>query len=261
MEESSPPAARPLQPQPKAIVVGASSGIGAAVVEELAGRGYQVAAVARREAELAALCERVNSRTSDGGLARYYPHDVTSFEATAGLFQQITGDLGGLDALIYTAGLQTAMSENEYNFEKDAAMVEVNLLGAMAWLGLAAARFERARAGQIVAVSSVAGDRGRRLNPGYNSSKAGLTTYLEGLRNRLSRHGVTVTTIKPGFVDTALLAHAPKTMWVISAREAAVQIGRAMQRRKQTVYVPARWRLVMLVIRHIPSVIFRRLSI
>jgi short-subunit dehydrogenase len=177
------------------------------------------------------------------------------------LFQRIVSDLGGLDLIVYAAGVQPALAANEYNYEKDAAMISANALGAMAWLGQAAIRFERARAGHIVAISSIAGDRGRRLNPGYNSSKAALDAYLEGLRNRLSQHRVTVTTIKPGFVDTVLLKNAPKTLWVISPDKAAAQIYQAIRRRQQLAYIPGRWRLVSLIIRNIPSVLFRRLNL
>ena len=139
-------------------------------------------------------------------------------------------------------------------------MMNVNVLGTMAWLNEAAVRFERTGSGHIVGISSIAGDRGRVGAPGYNSSKAALNTYLEALRNRLTRQGVTVTTIKPGFVDTVLLENAAKTFWVISPKEAAVQISKAIKRRRQTVYIPARWGLVGLIIRHIPSFIFRRMS-
>jgi short-subunit dehydrogenase len=140
-------------------------------------------------------------------------------------------------------------------------MVQVNLLGAMAWLNETAVRFERAKSGHIVGISSIAGDRGRVTAPAYNTSKAALNTYLEALRNRLSRHGVMVTTIKPGFVDTVLLENAPKTFWVISPETAAQQIHRIIKKKKQIAYVPARWWLVGLIIRSIPSFIFRRLNI
>lgn len=251
---------RPLEAQPKAMVIGASSGIGAALVHELAHRGYRVAALARRESELTSLRDAVNAAVG-AAVMQSYVHDVTDYEAVPDLFQQITRDLDGLDLVIYVAGTQAAVAPGEYNFEKDAAMVRVNLLGAMAWLNETAVRFERAGAGHIVGVSSIAGDRGRSGAPGYNTSKAGLNTYLEGLRNRLSRHGVTVTTIKPGFVDTVMLKNAPKTFWVIPPEAAAQQIRRAIDKKKQVVYVPARWRLVSLIISLIPSFIFRRLSI
>jgi decaprenylphospho-beta-D-erythro-pentofuranosid-2-ulose 2-reductase len=99
-------------------------------------------------------------------------------------------------------------------------------------------------------------------NPGYNTSKAGLTTFLEALRNRLSRHGVNVITIKPGMVRTEMLSlpGAPRPMLAVSAQQAANEIYEAIRKRKQVVYVSGIWRWVMLVIRHIPSVVFRRLS-
>lgn len=249
---------RPLEPQPRAIVIGASSGIGAALVRKLVAEGYVVAALARRLEQLQTVCETAND--TGPGQAVPYAHDVTDYEVIPALFQQITQDLGGLDVIAYVAGIQLAVGLYEYNFAKDEAMVKVNMLGAVAWLNEAAERFTRAGAGHILAVSSIAGDRGRVGSPVYNASKAGLNAYLEALRNRLSRHGVTVTTIKPGFVDTVLLENAPKTFWVISTDEAAQQIYRALRWRLQTVYVPLRWTLVGLALHHVPSFIFRRLS-
>jgi NAD(P)-dependent dehydrogenase (short-subunit alcohol dehydrogenase family) len=243
-----------LEAEKRAIVIGASSGIGAALAQELAQQGYIVAALAPDEAGL--------KKTAEGGNGRIhtYLHDVTKYGEVPALFQQIVHDLGGLDIVAYIAGVQPVVALDEYNFEKDAAMIEVNLLGAIAWLNQAAPRFERAKSGHILAVSSIAGDRGRVGAPVYNTSKAGLSTYLEALRNRLAQHGITVTTIKFGFVNTALLENAAKTFWVISPEKAAQEIHKAIQKKKQTVYAPARWGLVSLIIRHIPSFIFRRMS-
>jgi NAD(P)-dependent dehydrogenase (short-subunit alcohol dehydrogenase family) len=254
------PVKRPLEPRRRAIVIGASSGIGAALVRRLALQGYRVAALARRAKELENISETVNANFPDsGGEQRIlvYAHDVTEYEVIPALFQDIVRDLGGLDLIVYVAGTQPRVAADEFNFEKDAAMIQVNLLGAIAWLNQAAIRFGRARRGHIVGISSIAGDRGRVGSPVYNTSKAGLNTYLEALRNRLARRGVTVTTIKPGFVDTVNLANAPKTFWVISPEDAAAQIYLAILRKRSTVYVPRRWGLVGLIIRHIPSSIFR----
>ncbi len=258
MTSTSP--TRPLEPQKRAIVIGASSGIGAALVRELAHSGYHVAAVARREAKLKELHDSVNTAVSQGRVS-IYSHNVINYDEVPTLFQTIVQALGGLDLIVYNAGVQPTVTSDEYNFEKDRKMIEVNLLGAIAWLNQAALRFERAGAGNIVGIGSIAGDRGRVGAPVYNTSKAGLATYLESLRNRLTRHGVTVTTIKPGYVDTVILReNAANPFWVISPQEAAAQIHKAVQRGRQTVYVPARWGLVGLIIRHIPSIIFRRLS-
>jgi len=252
---------RPLEPHLKAIVIGASSGIGESLGRVLAAQGYLVALVARREEKLNQIRDEINKENQGSARAFSYQHDVSHYEQVPELLQQIANDLGGLDLIVYLAAYQPPMTEDEYNFAKDKEMFEVNVLGAMAWLGQAAHRFVMAGAGHIVAVSSIAGERGRRPNPGYNSSKSALNTYIEGLRNRLSQHGIAVTTIKPGFVDTALLANAQKTMWVISPEEAAEGILKAIQKRKQVSYIPGRWRWVSLVITHIPSFFFRRLNI
>ena len=139
---------RPLEPQPKAIIVGASSGLGAALVQELARQGYHVAALARREEALQAVCDQAN-KAAGAARAFAYPHNVTDYEAVPVLFAQITQELGGLDLIIYVAGIQPTIGPDEYDFEKDAAMVGVNLLGALAWLNVAAERFSQTGKGQI----------------------------------------------------------------------------------------------------------------
>ncbi len=245
---------RPLDAMQRVIVVGASSGIGAALVRQLAQSGNHVAALARRIDELNALCDALPT-------AKAYPHDVTDFGAVPALFNTITQELGGLDMIIYAAGVQPAMGPSEYDFAKDQKMVEINLLGAMAWLNQAALVFERKGSGHIVGIGSVAGDRGRSAFPGYHTSKGALAIYLEALRNRIAKKGAHVTTIKPGFVQTRLLENAAKTFWVITPDEAAESILNAVKRKKQVVYVPLRWQMVMLIIQHIPSFVFRRLSI
>lgn len=245
---------RPLDSTKRVIVVGASSGIGAAIVRQLAADGHRVAALARRADALTALCEPLAT-------AHPYPHDVSDFDAVPDLFDRITTDLDGLDMIVYVAGVQPQVGPNEFDFQKDRTMIEVNLLGAMAWLNLAAIRFERLGSGTIVGISSVAGDRGRSAFPGYHTSKGALSIYLESLRNRLAKKGVTITTVKPGFVQTRLLENAEKTFWVITPEQAAASILDSAEKKRQVIYTPARWRLVMLIIQHIPSFVFRRLSI
>lgn len=261
MPEFKPPAATPLHPRRTAIVVGASSGIGAALTRKLAAEGYIVAAVARRADLLESLCAEINAAHAEPR-ALPYAHDVTCYDSTPAMLQKIVQDLGGLDLFIYNAGVQQHVKVDEFDFKKDRAMLETNLLGALAWLNPVAAMFHHLQAGHIVGISSVAGDRGRVGAPAYNASKAAFSTYLESLRNRLTRRGVTVTTIKPGFVETDILRSAPKKnfFWLIQPDQAAKGIWRAIKSRKQTAYVPAQWGLLMLIIRHIPSFIFRRLS-
>jgi short-subunit dehydrogenase len=256
-----PAAATPLNPRRRGIVIGASDGIGAALARGLAREGYLLALLARRVDKLESLCEEIN-RTFGEGRAHAYAHDVLEYKEAAPLLRRIVADLGGLDLIVFAAGVNDPPGGNDkYNFENDRKMIEVNLIGAMAWLSPVAEMFQSAQAGQIVGIGSVAGDRGRVGNPGYNTSKAGLATYLEALRNRLTRHGVNVLTVKPGFVQTEMLKAAQgPTPFTIPVEKAAEDIRNAMRKRKQVVYTASIWRWIMLAIQHTPSFIFRRLS-
>lgn len=253
------PREAPLARRPRAVVVGASTGIGAAIARRLAAEGYVVAALARSKEELNALCKDINARAGETR-ATAYPHDVTDFESIPLLFQRLLKELGSIDALIYCAGVMPKVEIDEFDLEKDLLMLKTNLLGGVAWLSQGAALFQRMGAGQLVGIASVAGDRGRVLNPAYNSSKAGLDTYLEALRNRLSRYKVNVLTVKPGFVDTAMLKNSPRNFGAISPEQCAAGVWKAMRARKQVVYIPFFWRWIMLAVRLVPSFIFRRLS-
>ena len=251
----------PLLTPPVAVIVGASSGIGAALAHRLAADGYRLALLARREDALQAVAERV-AAAGNAGRPHVFPHDVTDYDAIPGLFQRILAAMGRVDVVVYAAGVLHPVAADEYDFAKDRPMLETNLLGAVAWLGQAAAYFQTQGEGHIVGISSVAGDRGRVKNPAYQASKAGLTNYLESLRNRLSRHGVHVLTVKPGFVDTPMLqAAGGGAFWVISPEQAAADIAKAIRKRKQVIYTPARWRWLMLTIQHIPSFLFRKVSV
>jgi short-subunit dehydrogenase len=251
----------PLNPRRHAILVGASVGMGAALARKLAKEGYAVALVARQKDKLDALCAEINQSAGEVR-ALAYPHDVKEYKEVPGLLRKIVADLGGLDTLIFMAGVNYPPGGMEkYNFKQDREMVEINLIGAMAWLTPVAEMFQTAKAGQIVGIGSVAGDRGRVGNPGYNTSKAGLHTYLEALRNRLTRHGVNVLTVKPGFVKTEMLKSAVgPTPFAVPVEKAVDDIFNAMQKRRQTVYTPFFWAHIMFIIRHSPSFIFRRLS-
>ncbi len=253
--------ATPLAPRKKAVLVGASGGIGTALTRRLAREGYVLALLDCSEDTLNPLCDEIN-QTHGETRAVPYEHDVTAYNKIPDLFRKVVADLGGIDLFVYVAGAIYFPALDEFNFAEDQKMVEVNLLGAMAWISEVAPVFQSMRGGQIVGVSSVAGDRGRIGNPGYNTSKAGFTCYLEALRNRLTRHGVHVLTVKPGMVKTQMLnlPNAPKPMLAVTPEQAADRIWKAIQKRVQVAYVSGLWRWVMLVIRQIPSVVFRRLN-
>ncbi len=237
-----------------AIIVGASSGVGAALARRLAREGYTLALVARRIDRLETLCAELNR-------AYAYQHDVTNIAEVPALLERISGDLGKFNLFIYCAGVLFPNDPTVYDTAHDQLVFQVNLVGAAAWINPVAQRFQQQRAGHIVGIGSIAGDRGRRGMPVYTASKAGLHTYLEGMRNRLWRDGVRVTTIKLGQVDTDMLKNADRRRRPITPERAADLIWQAIERRQQTVYVPWWWGLIGLVVRHLPSFIFRRLSL
>ena len=241
------------------IVVGASSGIGLAVARRLALQGRKVALLARREGELRAMAASIDDALGKQ-LAFPYVHDAADADAAEPLFARIEQDLGPVDELHYVAGVMPEVGPDEFDLAKDRLQVEVNLLGCIAWGNAAARRFLARKGGCFVGVSSVAQDRGRIGRPVYNASKAGMDTYLEALRNRLWRHGVQVTTIRPGFVETPMTAGL-RLKGAIPADQAAARILKARDRKKPISYVPGKWRLIMFVIRNIPSFVFRRLSL
>jgi short-subunit dehydrogenase len=242
------------------MIIGASSGIGEAMARRLAAGGAKVALVARRHDRLLEIAEDLNGSAGEQR-AFVFEHDVCHTHDVGALVQEIAATLGGLDLAVYAAGIQHQVAFEEFETTKDLEMLEVNLNGAVAWLNPVAERFARLRRGTIVGIGSVAGDRGRSANPVYNTSKAGLHTYLEALRNRIGRFGVRVVTVKPGFVDTPMTEGLSGLFWLISADRAAEIILRRATRGAVTFYVPARWRYVMWIIRSIPSFIFRRTKV
>jgi short-subunit dehydrogenase len=251
-----------------ALIVGASSGIGAALARELVARGYRVALVARRDDALETLAASLNAAhaphtgpgdgsgdASDSAMpvARRYAHDVRAFDDAPALFARIAAEMAPLRLVVYVAGVMP-LTTTGVDFDVERAMVETNTLGAIRWLGLAATHCEREGCGTLVGISSVAGDRGRPGNGAYQASKAALTTYLDALRYRLHPAGVRVVTVKPGYVATPLTAGLPLPRALTIAPEAAARaIARACAGGPEVAYVPGYWRAVMWGVRLLPA--------
>jgi decaprenylphospho-beta-D-erythro-pentofuranosid-2-ulose 2-reductase len=249
-------------PWQHAIIVGASSGIGEALARALAAGGADIALIARRADRLEALAADLNHRAGRPA-AFWLEHDVRKTAEIPALFQEAATRLQGLDLIVYAAGIMPRVGPKSYPTDDDLATVEVNFAGAVAWLNQAAVRFQRAGAGTIIGISSVAGDRGRRGNPVYNATKAALNSYLEALRNRLAVHGVTVLTAKPGYVQTDLIRDLPLPGIIprIPPAQAAAAILDAAAAQRRVAYIPGWWRWIMLIIGLIPAPIFERLNV
>jgi short-subunit dehydrogenase len=255
---SAPPPAKRAKER-YAIVVGASSGMGAALVRQLAREGVRVAAIARRRELLEQLARECGANVIP------IAHDVAHFDEVPQLFERIVRDLGGLDLFVYASGIMLEVGASEFDTSKDLDMLAVNVGGCVAWSNEVAKLFRTQRSGTIVGISSIAGERGRKGNPMYGTTKAAMNHYLEALRNRLADHDVHVCTIKPGFVETAMIAQARaqgRTIkGAISPESAAKQILRAARWRCNEAFVPLKWGLIAFVIRNIPSFLFKGMNI
>ena len=240
----------------KAIVVGGTGGIGTELVRNLRANGCDVAVVGRDLAKLDALVADVGL-----GADRVFPYDLLDFENTQDAFDAIVQKLGGLDLLIFAAGVMPRIGETEYDTKKDRTIVDTNLTAGIAWCNAAAKRFERAKSGTIIGIGSPSGDRGRRGNPAYGASKAGFENYLESLRNRLGMHNVSVVTAKPGPVRTPMTEGFGSLPGMIDATTAAEIILKKSRGFSRTFYVPAKWWLASKIMRLIPSSVFRRMKI
>lgn len=248
---------------PRALVIGASSGIGAELVRQLAREGAHVAALARRKPELDALAHALAADVGGApGKVLTRAHDVTDVADVPAAFEEVVRALGGLDLVVFAAGVMPVVGPEEYDTDKDLGMVDANLGGCIAWGNAAARYFHTQRAGTLVGIGSIAGDRGRKGNPVYGASKAGMDHYLEALRNRLAERGVRVLTVKPGMVETPMTAHLEKLVMPVGAERAAREILAAARGRLWNIrYVPLRWWAVSVAIRAIPSFLFRRTNV
>jgi decaprenylphospho-beta-D-erythro-pentofuranosid-2-ulose 2-reductase len=243
----------------KILIVGATSAIAEATSRIFAGRGDALYLVARKQEQLAAIAADLKVRgASKVDLEIMDANDLAAHEP---MLNRAVQSLGGLDTVLVAYG--TLGDQKASEASADVAVREINNNGVstVAMLTLIADMFERQKGGTIAVISSVAGDRGRQSNYVYGSAKALVSTFLSGLRQRLSKSGVAVVTIKPGFVDTPMTAAFPKGPLWAKPQKVASDIVKAIDRRAAVVYVPGFWRLIMFIIRSIPEPIFQRLKL
>ena len=169
--------------------------------------------------------------------------------------------LDGIDITLIAHGTLPEQKECESSIDKTLQEFQINLISVVSLLTFLGNYFEKQGKGCIAVISSVAGDRGRQSNYVYGTAKGGLTIFLQGLRNRLSKAGVCVLTIKPGFVITPMTQNFKKGFLWAQPQQVARAIVRAIRKRKNVVYVPWFWRWIMLIIRSIPENIFKRMSL
>jgi len=243
----------------KVVILGATSGIALEVERQLAQRGCELLLVARSQQRLAALESDLRLRGARQVLA--YSADLSAIAHHAAIFDFVRRSFSGYDTVLLAYGSMHEQKESEASVDTLLEEINVNYVSAAAILTLFAADLEQRGTGCIAAITSVAGDRGRRSNYIYGSAKGALSLYLQGLRGRLHPAGVKVITIKPGPVQTPMTDPMPNAARFADPKLVAHDIVRALdQRRPDVLYTPKIWRYVMAAVEHVPEPIFKRLS-
>ncbi|MEA2071992.1 MAG: SDR family oxidoreductase [Campylobacterota bacterium] len=239
------------------LIVGAKSDIAKETARVYAKNGYNLYLAARDADELEEFKTDLEVRTSVS--LKLLDFDLVAFDTHEAFYTSLEEKPLGV---VVVAGYMTEQHKAEQEWSESLNTINVNYTGAVSLLNIVANDFEKERRGFIVGVSSVAGDRGRKTNYIYGSAKAAFSAYLSGLRNRLHESGVSVLTVKPGFVNTKMTEglDLPQKL-TAQPNEVAEDIFKAQQSGKNILYTKWIWRYVMLIIKHIPEFIFKKLSI
>jgi decaprenylphospho-beta-D-erythro-pentofuranosid-2-ulose 2-reductase len=240
----------------KVMVLGATSGIAQPLLRMMAKDGKELLLVARSQRRLDAVRSDLLARGAANVLT-FEADLVTSQERVVSFAKECFPEF---DTLLLTYGTMLDQALCQVSAEHAVRELETNLVSAVALLTRFVQYFEVRNGGTIAVITSVAGDRGRRSNYVYGAAKGGLSIFLQGLRARMHKCGVRVLTIKPGPVETAMTV-GRKLPMLASPESVAEDIYRALKRRDNLVYAPARWRWIMAGVRIIPERVFKNLSI
>jgi decaprenylphospho-beta-D-erythro-pentofuranosid-2-ulose 2-reductase len=243
----------------KILVLGATSGIAEATCRIWASQGASLFLVARNPEKLAAVAADLKTRG-----ATYVDTAVADLDDTdkhPQLLAHAINSLAGMDVAYLAHGILGDQTDAERDFETAAQILHTNFMAPVSLLTWLANYCVQRRAGTLAVISSVAGDRGRKSNYVYGSSKAGLSAFLGGLRNRVDREGVNVLAIKPGPTKTAMTAGMPKSEKFADVDAVAESIVKSIDNRSDVLYVPFQWQPIMFVIRNIPERIFKKLNL
>ncbi len=242
------------------LVLGASSAIARAFARVAAASGADIVLAGRDRQDLDA--SAADLRVRSGRRVAVLDFDARAGDTPRAVLDQariFAGD--GILNLFLAFGTMPTQAEIDADPRLVQSVIDTNYTAAVRLLQEAAPLFEAQRCGRIVVLGSVAGDRGRLSNYVYGSAKAGLHAYLQGMRARLWRAGVAVTTVKPGPVDTAMTFGLDRLPLLAAPEAVAQACFKAAQRGVEEIYVPAPWRLIMAILRAIPEKIFKKLSI
>jgi short-subunit dehydrogenase len=244
----------------KAVVLGATSGMGRAIAQRLAERGDAVFVLGIGEADLARSAADLTARHPGGRKASFAPLDLARPDGFASALDAADTDLGGFDTVIVTAAMFATQDALEADVELARRLLTVNYANTVVFCEHVRKRLLARGGGRLAVFSSVAGDRGRKPVAIYGSSKAGLSAYLEALDHKFNSAGLSVLCVKPGFVKTSMTAGLKPPPFAGEPERVAADVVRAIESRKTVLYTPGIWALVMLAIRWLPRSVMRKIA-
>ncbi|MBP1673203.1 MAG: family NAD(P)-dependent oxidoreductase [Bacteroidetes bacterium] len=236
----------------KAIIIGATSGIGKGVAELLVNNNYTVGITGRRTE----LLEEMKRQKPDSYFIRTF--DITDTKKIVENLDGLTTEIGGLDLLIISSG--TGDANETLDFEIEKRTIDTNVNGFTCIADWTFNYFQTQKYGHLVAISSIAGLRGSRQAPAYNATKAYQINYIEGLRQKAThlKTSIFVTDIRPGFVYTEM-AKGEGLFWVMPVDKAVIQIYKAIRNKKKVAYITKRWGLIASILKNIPRIIYDKM--
>ncbi len=235
----------------KAIVIGASSGIGRTLAKKLAREGYELGLAARRLELLITLQKEIPTPSVVKQI------DVTNVPEAIKLLKALIMEMQGVDLIVVNAGV--LFKNDAFEWEKEAMTIQVNVMGFAAMAHTAMDYFLKRGQGHLVGISSISALRGEADAPSYNASKAFVSNFLEGLRMKAihEKKEICVTDIQPGWVDT-IMAQGEKTFWMASQEKAVEQIYAAIAHQRAHAYITHRWRLMAWLLKLMPRFLYER---
>lgn len=236
----------------KAIIIGASSGIGKGLAKLLAENNYKVGVTGRKTE----LLNELKKSNSDAFLIKTF--DATDTKVSVEKLEELVSELGGLDLLIFSSGTGDLNETLDFDVERKA--IDLNVTGFTNIIDWTFNYFEKQGFGHLVAISSVGGIRGSRQAPSYNATKSYQMNYLEGLRQKSakSKNPVYVTDIRPGLVDTDM-AKGEGLFWVMPVEKVVTRIYTAIQKKRKVVYVTKRWGIIARILKILPRFIYDKM--
>ncbi|MBP2644412.1 MAG: fabG 2 [Firmicutes bacterium] len=237
----------------KAIIIGATSGIGKELAKIFSHQGYEVGIIGRRETLLAEVAEELPGKSYARQIDIAFPSEAIE------QLKELIKDMDGVDIIAISAGVGYINADLDWAAEEKT--ISTNVCGFTAMCNVAMKFFLKQGQGQLVGFSSIAAIRGSGGAPAYAASKAFVSNYLEGLRLWTYKKGipVTVTEIKPGFIDTAM-AKGDGLFWVAPTNKAAKQIYRAIMEKRSHAYITRRWRFIAWLLKILPGCIMKKFS-